>query len=559
MIMRFKLSIIFLCISITGVFCAWGDVATDSLMRQLDYVIAHRDDYSRAKDSVLNSLQYEIGTTKDDHRRFDLLNRLYTEYQPYNTDSAYNISLWQESLARKIGDKNMISSARLNHANILGAVGMYHECLALMDSVRLAELPDYLVPYYYHIKRTVYGRMADYAAFPDARDKYLGKTNAYRDSIMSVNDTASLAYVITKADYMNHNGAPREAIGLMKNFMAANKLSEHEKAICAWTLGDSYARTGETALRKEILLKASISDLKSAVREYVSLRALAAILYEEGDIDRAYRYMTIAMDDAVKCNARQRIIEISDYYPEVNGIYIQTIEKQKQKLIVFMAVIGILALSLICLLFYMRRQMLRIAKARKDVEEALDREHRLTEELRISNDSLSAANDAIAENSELKEVYIGRYMDQCISYIEKLDVYRKSLYKLLSGGKTAELKETLKNTSVTDHELKAFYEQFDKTFLSLFPDFIEDFNKLLLPEGAIVPKREGSLTPELRIFALIRLGIADSDKIAKFLRYSLTTIYNYRTKVRNKARGDRNALEAEVMKIDRHTKLGDTP
>lgn len=553
--MRLKFLIIWLCIFFIGNFSVLGDTTTDSLLKQLDYVIAHRLEFQLSKDSVLNQLHNDIKTAKDERRKFDLLNLLYAEYQPYNTDSAYNISLRQESLATKIGDKNLILNARFNHANILGTVGMYHECLSLMDSIQFVDVPTYLRPYYFHIKRTVFGRMADYAAFPDSRKNYLNITNAYRDSIMSVNDSTSLAFVITKADYLNHTGSPVEAIKLMQTFMSNNELTEHEKAICSWTLGDSYAQTGEINLRKNILIGASISDLKSTVREYVSLRELAAILYEEGDIDRAYQYMTIAMDDAIKCNARQRIIEINDYYPEVNGIYIKTIKQQKQKLVCFMVMIGIMTVILICLLLYMRKQMLRIAKARKDVEQAYIRQQKLADDLRISNDHLSAANDSIAEISELKEAYIGRYMDQCITYIDKLDLYRKSLYKLISNGKTTELREVLKSSSIIDDELKAFYNQFDETFLKLFPNFIEDFNKLLLPDEAIIPKHTGSLTTELRIFALIRLGITDSDKIAKFLRYSLTTIYNYKTKVRNKAKGDRNALESEIMKIDRHAKI----
>ena len=148
-------------------------------------------------------------------------------------------------------------------------------------------------------------------------------------------------------------------------------------------------------------------------------------------------------------------------------------------------------------------------------------------------------------------------MDQCLTYIEKLDTYRKTMGKLVNSGKTGELKSLLKSSTVVDDELKAFYDQFDKTFLSLFPTFIEEFNSLLLPEEAILPKKEGALNTELRIYALIRLGITDSDKIAKFLRYSLTTIYNYRTKVRNKARGDRNSLDTEVLKIGKSRRQGE--
>lgn len=533
---------------------ALGMTTTDSLMKQLDDVIANRDIYLKQKEARLSELHSNLLSEDNDRGRFDVLNHMYDEYIPFNTDSAYNISLRQAALAKRIGDNNLLQNARMNRANIFGATGMYHECLNLMDSVPFDVLPDYLRPYYYHIKRTVYGRMADYAAFPADKSRYLHLTNSYRDSITKANEPGSLAHVITKADILNVNGSPTEAIKLMQAFMRDNELSEHDRAICAWTLAEAYAKTGDKDLQKENLIISAISDLKSSVREYISLRQLALMLYEEGDLDRAYRFMTIAVDDAAKCNARQRIIELNDTYPMINGIYVETVRKQKETLELFIIIIAVLALLLVVMLFYMRKQMIRIKNNHKELTAAYDRQNRLTEELKTSNRKLTEANDAIAENSELKEVYIGRYMDQCLVYIEKLDSYRKTLNNLVKSGKSDELKQLLKSSSIIDDELKAFYYQFDKTFLSLFPTFVDDFNRLLLPDEAIVPKKEGTLNTELRIYALIRLGITDSEKIAKFLRYSLTTIYNYRTKVRNKAKGDRNTLEAEVVNIGREAR-----
>lgn len=543
-------------LTILGFLClnslmAKGMTTTDSLMRELDNVITQREMYLHQKEARLAELNKELFAKDNDKDRFDVLNYLYDEYHPFNADSAYNISIRQEALAKRMGDKNLLLNARMHRANILGATGMYHECLNLMDSIKLDSLPDYLRPYYHHIKRTIYGRMADYAAFPADKSRYFRLTNSYRDSIILSNEPGSLPHVITKVDFLNVNGSPKEAIKLMKDFMHDNNLSEHERAICAWTLSEAYAKTGEREMQKENLIISAISDLKSSVREYISLRQLALMLYEEGDLDRAYRFMTIAVDDAAKCNARQRIIELNDTYPMINGIYVETVKKQKDILETYVIVIAVLALLLIILLFYMRKQMIRIKNNHKELAAAYERQNKLTEELKTSNRKLTEANFAIAENSELKEVYIGRYMDQCVVNIEKLDTYRKSLSSLVKSGKSEELKQLLKSSSIIDEELKAFYYQFDKTFLSLFPTFVEDFNKLLLPEEAIVPKKEGSLNTELRIYALIRLGITDSEKIAKFLRYSLTTIYNYRTKVRNKAKGDRNTLESEVLNIGR--------
>ena len=258
----------------------------------------------------------------------------------------------------------------------------------------------------------------------------------------------------------------------------------------------------------------------------------------------------VALNDA-KCKAQLRVLEINEIYPLVNDMYLASIQKQKGHLRWSVIVISLLALMLLYAIFHMFKAMRKTAAARKEVEKANAMLRRLNGELRSSNEELCEANRVIAENSYLKEEYIGRYMDQCLAYIEKLDTYRKQLGKLVLAGKTDDIKKALKSTDIVDDELKSFYDNFDRTFLSLFPTFVDDFNSLLADGEAIHPKREGSLTTELRIFALIRLGISDSDKIAKFLHYSLTTIYNYRTKVRNKASGDRNELEAKVLKIGR--------
>lgn len=524
---------------------------TDSLLHELDRVIDNRSQYLAEKEKQLDSLEAECKSARGDRERFDALIHLYDAYHSFNADSAYNISLRQEAIARKIGDPVMIMNALMNRADIFCATGMYKETVNIMDSIDSAKLPDYLKPYYFYILRTVYGRMADYAAFDSERARYDRLTRDYRDSIMVWNADFTLAHKINKADQLNIDGNPAEAIEVLNKFMSEGDLSEHERAICAWTLSESYGKLDDRARQKEQLLISSISDLKSSVREYVSLRQLALLLYEEGDLNRAYEFMTIAVDDAAKCNARQRIVELSEFYPTINGIYIEKVQNQKRTLERTILIITVLSLLLLVLIFCMRKQMRRIARARAEIEAAYLRLNEVTEQLQASNNKLSEANIAIADISELKEVYIGKYMDQCMVYIEKLDAYRKSIGKLINGGKLDDVKKLVKSTTLIDDELKSFYDQFDRTFLSLFPSFIEDFNSLLLPEEAIVPKKEGSLTTELRIFALIRLGISDSDKIARFLHYSLTTIYNYRTKIRNKARGDRNKLEEEMLKIGR--------
>lgn len=582
MIFRYVLTIMFL-------FCAGqvSAIASDdinSLLSRLDSVIDRRDIFIKEREKLITDYKTQLTSAVSDSARYHILGRLFDTYNPFNTDSAYYYSKQKEEVAKKMGNADYILDSRLNQANALTAVGMYHEASQILNDINSHELPDYLLPYYYHIKRTLSGLLADYSAFSTLRAKYNALTNAYRDSLMSVNDPSSLAYAISRADQFNSYGQYENAVKAMNDYIATHELPEHDIAICAWTLAEAYGHLGDTENQKRQLLISSIGDMEAAVREYVSLRELAILLYKEGDLEHAYKFLNIAVDDASKCNARLRIVELNSHYPMITGIYVDKVKTQQKRLlwalVSILVLFGILSITLL----YLRKQMKMTRRSKEELAEAnnhlakLNSElNSLNTELKVSNDKLTESNDRlndangklnvvntklsetnsklveanqkIAENSRLKETYIGKYMDQCLSYIDNHDSYRKGLLKLISSGKNDDVKKSLKSSDTIDNELKNFYDNFDKTFLSLFPSFVEDFNSLLLPEEVIVPKKQGNLNTELRIFALIRLGINDSESIAKFLRYSLTTIYNYRTKVRNKAAGDRSKLEAEVMKI----------
>lgn len=548
----FKVFLIYLLILLTLGACVRpgeDDADIDSLMEKLDEVLLHREEYISRHQDLINAQKSKYRDAKDDSTRFYIVGELFDLYSPFNTDSAYQASILREEIAHRIGDPVLISNARLNRANTLNITGMYLEALDLINDIRSEDLPEYLRPYYYHTRRSIYGSLSSYSPFAREQAIYTRLTDLYRDSLVMSNEEGTLGYAINKADRYNAKGEPEKAIEEISRFTAGHDLSDHETAIYAWALADAYGQLGDTHNRKKQLLISAISDMKGAVREYVSLRELALELYKEGDLDRAYRFMNISLEDATKCNARQRIIELNATYPVINKIYIETINNQKRTLIWLLAVITILVICLGVALYFVRRGKNRVMSARRKIEEANAQLHLLNGKLKAYNEDLKTANRTIAEHSVLKEEYIGRYMDQCVVYIERLDSYRKNLLKLLTAGKTADLSKALRTPAEVDDELRTFYDSFDTTFLKLFPTFVEDFNSLLQPTEALHPKKPGTLTTELRIFALIRLGIHDSDKIARFLHYSLSTIYNYRTKVRNKARGDRNMLEEELMKI----------
>lgn len=523
----------------------------DSLMSHLENVIDNRDKYFEMKENILNSKEREAARAASPRARFMVLDELLDGYMAFNTDSAHSVCMRMERIAAETGDEEMKINALLGRAKVYVAVGMYKEAVDLLGAMNPSGLPGNLVSEYYQVKHTAFGRLADYSVFPADKNRYAGFERIYGDSILATSLPDSPDYIITLAEKLNSKGTPAEAIALIEDYHRKNHIPNRERALYAWTLSESYALLGDHDRQKEQLLISSISDLESAVREYISLRQLAILLYNEGDMDRAHKFMTIAVDDAGKANARQRIVELNSSYPVINNIYVDTIRTQQRRLLWAIAVITVLVVFLCILLFCMRRQMKKIAEARRSVDEANRKLTGLNDQLTAYNARLSEANREIAENSELKEVYISRYMEQCIYYIEKLDSFRIGIGKKLTSGKIDVARQLVKSTADIDEELALFYESFDHTFLTLFPDFVSELNALLVPGEGFHTKKDGMLSPELRICALIRLGISDSDKIAKFLRYSLTTIYNYRSRIRSKAACGKNNLEAEIMKIGR--------
>ena len=543
--------IIFLCLC-TICMCrlhAADSSRADSLLLKLDQAIKERPIYMEQKELKLVELKRQLHRQIPDEERFAILGTLLDEYRSFNTDSALHMAEEREQIAIRLGNREYIDNARMNKADVLGMTGMYKEVMDLMRNIHIDRLPVDIHPYYYHIYRTVYGLMADYAVTAYEKKLYTELTDKYRDSLLLVNKDNLLIHTLIQSDQYNVRNEYDKAIRLLTDYLALQKDYEHDVAICAYTLSESYRLKGDKEKEKEHLIVSAMADMKTAVREYISLRKLAVLLYQEGDIERAYSYVKICMEDAAACNARLRKLEILEIFPIINDAYQQKTEKQQEQMKWALVSISMLSLFLLLAIFYVYKQMKKVAAARREVIDANKRLKELNDELHLSNAQLKEANHSIAENSYLKEEYIGRYMDQCSVYLEKMDNYRRSLGKIAATGNVEELYKNIKSSKFIEGELKEFYTNFDNTFLQLFPTFVEDFNALLADDEQISLKAGERMNTELRIFALIRLGITDSVKIAQFLRYSVTTIYNYRTKVRNKAAGDRDLLEQEVMTI----------
>ena len=542
-----KVILIFVTIVLSGLLYAKDNKSTDALLREIDGIIKNRQTYGAEKEARIADLKKLLAEATSDEQRYGFCGRLFDEYRAYNLDSSFVYAQRKEELAHRMDKLDYLDDAAMNMAEVMGTTGMYKEALELLGQIDKKTLPDYLYGYYYHLYRTIYGLMGDYAVTEKVKKEYYRMTDLYRDSLLQINASDSLGYVLVMADKCIVHAQYDEAIRMLMEYYNKPSLDDHSKAMLTSTLSEGYRLKGDKQGQKRYLALSASADLKSAVKEYVSLRKLASLVYDEGDIDRAYNYLKCSLEDATLCNARLRTLEISQVFPIIDQAYQLKTKRQQQEMKVSLICISLLSVFLLVAIFFVYKQMKKVAAARREVVDTNTLLQELNEELHDSNSQLKEMNHTLSEANYIKEEYIGRYMDQCSTYLDKMDLYRRSLNKIAAAGRVEELYKAIKSSQFLDEELKEFYANFDMTFLQLFPNFVEEFNALLTEP--MQPKPGELLNTELRIFALIRLGITDSTKIAQFLRYSVTTIYNYRTRVRNKALGERDEFETKVMQI----------
>lgn len=509
------------------------EVNNEKLFTQLDNIIANKKTYHLHREAQIAKFKDKLNATDNVEEKYNICGSLFYEYLHYQADSSlYYINQKQRWLAM-LNKPELQAEIYINRAEVYGVMGMYNEALAELAKVRKDNLSKGLLCYYYITYRRNYGWLSDYTAERSARKVYDILTESYRDSICMLN-VSSTDCKLHKSESFILSGKIDESINMLKDLLSDSIDMKH-RVYVNYTLSDAYAAKNDTAMQMRYLAETAILDIQMAEREYASLQRLASLLFAKGELDRAYRYLTCAMDDAVAANARLRYLEAAQIYPIINKAY-KTKEAQERAVSRRLLIcVSILAFLLILATFYLYYWMKKLSAMRRNLYKA--------------NRQLVEANHSLAQTGKIKEVYIAKYLDRCVSYLEKLEQYRRSLEKLAMASKIDELFKTIRSEQFIRDERKTFYNEFDRSFLDLFPHFVEDFNNLLADDAKIFPKKDEQLSTELRIFALIRLGVTDANKIAHFLGYSLATVYNYRSKIRNKAKGDKDSFEQEVMNL----------
>lgn len=541
--MKFYILTLFFCLPVI----AFSQSDLKSILNELDYTIGRSQFYMDKKELRIYQLKIKSELPGQSAREIYKINKLLSvEYRPYRTDSAIRYFQHNLEIANWLKDKTLISEARIQGASLYTISGMYLDADQMLSGINSQELSQHLKTEYYQSCKDLYDNIAAYNS--TAIEKYEQLSALYRDSLLSILDKNSRRFQTVYAEKLHRQGRYAEARKILLHQLNIVAPKSHEHAIVASALGGVYRSENNKSMERKYFAISAISDIENAVKENTSLQALSIALYDLGDLDHAYKYIKYSMNDAVFCNAPLRTLLISKMFPIIDAAHQVKINKQRKQLLVYLFLISVLSVCLIVAVIYALRQLKKLRQGRVQINKANDLLKKLNQDLQLVNEEVSGVNGKLLESNKIKEEYIGNFLDLCSNYISKLEDYRKLLNKRATSGKTEELFKMLRSTDLIDGELKLLYRNFDDIFLHLYPDFVEEFNKLLL-EGEQFILKPGELNTELRIFALLRLGIHDSSRIASFLRCSMSTIYNYRTKIRNKAAVPREEFDQFVVEI----------
>ena len=516
-----------------------GGVHSDSVLMRLEEVIENREYFVELKQSKIDRIKKDFLAEYNKKSVTDLYNyyhELSREYMTFKFDSAFHYSHKLLKAANQLKDKDRIAGAKTEFANILISAGIFSEAMDTLRSIDLSNTNDVTIAKYYSIMSRGYFDMESFS-----QSKYY--STLYREKGMIYFDSALNYYPVESWEYYSLNAHKnikldncRAAIDTLNQIINTYDLNNDELAIQMMLLSFAYGILGDEENELKYMVEASVADFMGAKKEAVALFFVAGFLFDHGEVIRASRYINVALEETHLYGSNFRLWQISQYLPVIKSEHIVTIEDQKQKLWNYLIIVSILSFIIVVSLIIIFRQINKL--------------NRVKHMLETTNRKLESINEELLLANKIKEEYVGYYFSVSSQMIEKLEKFKNNIYRKFSRKQFDDLAQEIDNINI--HKEKLFlYNKFDQVFLQIFPDFVEKLNTLLKDEEQFTLKEGQLLNTELRIFALIRLGITGNEKIAEILDYSVNTVYSYKTRVRNMARVPKDEFEKEVMKIKR--------
>lgn len=541
----FKFLLIFILTLISSL--SFSQSKVDSLLKELDKTIENEVHFQAKKQAQIDLITKRYKGVINSDQKYTYYLQMAKAYEVFIADSAKHYSTRSLQEAKSLNDQYKLNESTILLASTEGKEGMFPTALNLLGTFDHNHTSKRQLIEYYKALSEVYIYLAEYQAGHEVGE--LGNMRSMiRDSLILLLPQSSAEYSINAGTKLIETKKYNEAEKiLLKNFHNTPP-NTREYSIMTSILAYLYENMGNREKQQEFLALSAISDIKASIKENLSLRSLALLLYEDGDINRANFYIKKSLKDANFFNARLRNLQISRILPIIDTAYEIEKQRQEKKLRSSLFLITVLAIISFVALLYIFFQMKKVAKARNEIANINKKLTKLNEDLHKANEIQHKLNRHLSEANHIKEQYIHSFLEMCTEYIHRLENFKRIVGGKIRSGQSSEILKMIDSTQAANQELKELYKNFDRAFLNVYPTFVSEINSLLRPEERYILKTDEFLNQELRIYALIRLGVNDNSQMATFLHYTLRTVYNYRSKVKSKAVHPED-LEQDIMQI----------
>lgn len=522
-----------------------------ALYQKLDSVIAKREQYTQDKEQKIDMIKKSARVVTDKITLMKLYNEIYNEYNHFRFDSAMTYAKKGLELAIKEKNDYYYYLNTIHEAMLLATGGLYSEAKANLDQLTESKMDSTLLFEYNLAQYWLYTYWSDYSNDSEYRTVYWENKIKYLKRTVPLAKKYPNDYNYLMGEYFMYVVGDGH-----KSLPYYNKVIENEPynsrlySTACFAISCIYAALGDEEKHEEYLIRTVITDVVTPVKENLSFQELAMLLFRKGgdsQLKRAEQYIQLSMEDAKFYNNRLRIIDNSNKLPAIISKYKEMMKEQNDKLRSSLTWTIILLLGLIISLTFIIRQNKLLSKHRRKIAESNRQLTELNSELALLNSGLKQSNTKMQVTNVKREALAKLYIDLCSKYIERLSKYQKLVCRKIKANQVNDLLSTMTSSRLSDEDAATFMHNFDKAFLDQYPTFITEFNSLLQPEHAIKTKNN-TLTTELRIFALVRLGVKESSEIANLLFYTPRTIYNYRSMTKNKAI-NKESFENDVLHL----------
>ena len=536
---------------------------TESWLLRLDSVIQQRQVFDAMKSKRLSEMYKKKESLRSTSEILSFNTQMYDEYYVFDSDSAMNCVVQNLKIAQQTNNEPLIHEWRIKQSFVLAATGLLKESLDVMESLDVSRLSNENKIAYYNQMVYLYGHFGQYTGTGELQDYYIGLERQYNDSLHAIVTPSDPQYLWFGVWYLIGKGQQDVLKEQLQKKVSQSSLTTRYDAMAAYALARVYKENGNEDMFVRCLAMSGIADIRASNKDIASLQELAEFLVDQGEIIRAYNYINVCLQISQEYRNRVRAVSISRVYDRILQAFLDRDMDQRARLkktnVALISLLVLLAIAIVFIvssLLRLRKSRHRLHEVNKELKRRRSEIASVNQHLKEANESLidvnekmKKANEQLRESNLVKEEYVGYVFAICSNYISKLEEFRKDINRKAKAKMLKEILSMTDKETVVQDELKEFYQNFDAIFLRLYPTFVEDFNALLNPEERIVPRKGELLNTDLRIYALVRLGINDSVKISEFLHCSPQTIYNNRLKVRNKSKLSKTEFTEALRKI----------